>query len=104
MQKPFATLCRAPVSSTDIQGEVSNPARSTSRALGEEAIMLLGQQALELAFGDRQADRLQQGCQPRQRGLALMVLHQHEAAQVRAEVPLGRLGQRRDDGLSARVN
>ena len=32
VQKPFLTLCRAPVSSTDIQGDVRNPARSTSRA------------------------------------------------------------------------
>ena len=33
-----------------------------------------------------------------------MVLHQHEAAQVRAEVPLGSLGQRSDHGLAVRCN
>jgi hypothetical protein len=30
-EKPFFALCRAPVSSTDTQGDVSNPVRSTSR-------------------------------------------------------------------------
>ena len=69
---------------------------------GKEVVMLLGQQALDLALGDRQADRLQQGGQTRQRGLALMVLHQHEAAQVRAEMSLGPLRQRRDDRLAVR--
>jgi len=67
--------------------------RAERRGFGKELIMLLDQQALDLALGDRQADRLQQGCQTRQRGLALVILHQHEAAQVRAEmswVPSGR--------------
>jgi len=64
--------------------------------------MLLGQQALDLALGDRQADRLQQGGQTRQRGLALMVLHQHEATQVRTEMSFDPLWQRRDDRLAVR--
>jgi len=64
--------------------------------------MLLAQQSLNLALGDRQPNRLQQGCQTGQCCLALMVVHQHEATQVRAEVPPGPLGQRRDDGLSVR--
>ena len=51
----------------------------------QEVIMLLGQQPLDLALGDRQADRLQQsGPKTRQCRLALMVLHQHEAAQSQA--------------------
>jgi hypothetical protein len=71
---------------------------------GHEVILLVGQQPLDLTFGDRQADRLQQGRKTGQCCLALMILHQHEAAQVRAEVPLGPLGQRRDDSLSVRCH
>src|SRR5215213_7021290 len=33
VQKPLAALCRAPVSSTEIQDDLANPARSTSCAL-----------------------------------------------------------------------
>ena len=65
-----------------------------------ELIQLLGQQPLDLAFGDRQADRLQQGRQARQCGLTLMILHQHETPQVGAEVSLGPIRQRRDDRLA----
>ena len=32
VQKPLAALCRAPVSSTEIQDDLANPARSTSCA------------------------------------------------------------------------
>ena len=64
--------------------------------------MLLGQQPLDLALGDRQADRLQQSGQTRQCRLALMVLHQHEAAQASAEMPLRPLRQRRDDHPAVR--
>jgi hypothetical protein len=68
----------------------------------EEAILLLGQQPLNLSLGDRQAHRLQQGRQPGQRRLALVILHQHEAAQVRAEMANNPLGQRCANCLAVR--
>ena len=69
---------------------------------GEESILPFCQQPLDLTFGDRQADRLQQRCQTGQCCLALMVLHQHEATQVRAEVTLDCFRQWRNDCLSLR--
>ena len=52
----------------------------------KEVLLLLGQQPLDLSLGDRHADRLQQRRQTGQCGLALMILHQHETAQVGAEM------------------
>ena len=69
---------------------------------GQEAVLAFGQQPLDLALGDRYADRLQQRRQTGQRRLALVVLHQHEPAQVGAEVSAGALGQWRDDRLAVR--
>ena len=44
--------------------------------------------------------RVPTAIQTGQRGLPLMILHQHEAARVGSEVPLGTLGPRRDDRLA----
>ena len=54
--------------------------------LVEEAVLLLIEQPLDLALRDRHADRVQQCRQTGQRGLSLMILHQHETAQVRPKV------------------
>jgi len=67
---------------------------------GEKTILLCGQLPLDLAFGDRHADRMQQRRQAGQGGLALMILHQHEAAQVGAEMSVGSLGRRCHDRLA----
>jgi hypothetical protein len=58
--------------------------------LVEEAVLAGDQQADDLAFGDDDPERPQQGQQPRHRDLALMILGEHEAAQFRSlGVPAG---------------
>ena len=59
--------------------------------------MLRREQTLQLPLRDRHAHRSQQHQQPRQRRLALMVVHQHEAAQFGAEMPGDPRRQRRQD-------
>ena len=68
-----------------IHSDVSNPARSTSQ-FRQETLLAGDQQAHDLPLGDADTDGLQQRHQPLDRHLALMVLHQHEAAQFRAEM------------------
>ncbi|MGX9576961.1 hypothetical protein [Mesorhizobium sp. f-mel] len=55
------------------------------RGLVAEALLAIDQQTHHLPLRDRDADRSQQRHQPRHGDLALMVLRQHEAAQVRPE-------------------
>jgi hypothetical protein len=64
--------------------------------------MLLSQQPLDFALGDRHADRLHQRRQTRQCGLPLMILHQHETPQVGAEMAARPLRQCGDDGPPVR--
>jgi hypothetical protein len=52
----------------------------------DEILLFVCQQALHLAFRDRHAERAQECLQAGQRGLPLVVLHQHEAAEFRAEM------------------
>ena len=54
---------------------------------GQELILPGDQQTHDLPLGDGEAHRLQQRHQPRHGHLPLVVLHQHEAAQLRPEVP-----------------
>src|ERR1700739_4496067 len=68
----------------------------------KEVVLAFGQQPLDLTLGDRHANRLQQRRQTGQRRLALVVLHQHEATQVGAEVYAGTLGQWRNDRSAVR--
>ena len=55
-----------------------------------------------MALGDADADRLQQRDQTLNRHLALVMLHQHEPAQLRAEMAADAAGQRRHDRLTLR--
>ena len=68
----------------------------------EEDTLLVDQQPLDLALRDRHAERMQQRRQTGQRGLTLMILHQHETAQVGAEMSCGSFGECCDDGLAVR--
>ena len=54
--------------------------------LGEKAVLARNQEADHLALGDADAEATQQRNQPRHRHLPLMVLGEHEAAQLRPEV------------------
>jgi hypothetical protein len=101
VQKPFAALWRAPVSSTVIQG-TRKPGTQHIASLGEEAVLALDQQADHLALGDEEAEAAQQRHQSRHRHLPLMVLGEHEAAQFRAEVPIDAGRQRRRHHVAIR--
>jgi len=68
----------------------------------QKVVLPVDQQAHDLTLGDADADRLQQRDQTLDRHLPLMILHQHEAAQVRAEVTTDPAGQRRHDRLAIR--
>jgi hypothetical protein len=70
----------------------------------EEVILFVGQQPLDLSLGDRHANRMQQRRQTRQRGLPLMILHQHETAQVGAKMSARPLRERCNDGPPIRCN
>src|SRR6202521_5280177 len=102
VQKPFAALWRAPVSSTVIQAALASPARSTSR-LGKEAVLAGDQQTHELSIGDENADRQQQSQQSRHRDLPLMVLEKHEAAQFRPKMSVDAGRQRRRQNFAVRL-
>jgi hypothetical protein len=73
------------VSSTLIQDAALRPARHLAR-LVEEGALALVQQPDDLALGDRDADRPELCHQARHRDLTLVVLEQHEPAQLRPEV------------------
>ena len=102
VQKPFLPAWRAPVSSTETNGEVCNPARKMSCASLTKPICLVDQQALQQTLRDRYANRTQQRHQPRQCGLPLMILHQHEAAEFGTEMTIDPFWQRCQDGASIR--
>jgi hypothetical protein len=69
---------------------------------GEEAIMVGDQQAHDLSLGDADADRLQLRHQPRHGDLALIVLPQHEAAELRPEMAADAGWQRGEHHLPIR--
>jgi hypothetical protein len=71
-------------------------------SLVNEAVLVGGQQADELALGDDDAQAPQQRQKSRHRGLCLMVLCEHEAAQFRSEVTIDAGRQRRRYHLAVR--
>jgi hypothetical protein len=70
--------------------------------LREEAVLAGDQQPHHLALGDVDPDGAQLRHQPGHRHLALVVLRQHEAPQLRPEVAHHARGQRRGDALPRR--
>ena len=70
--------------------------------LRQEVVLPVDQQAHDLALGDADADRLQQRHQTLDRHLTLVILHQHEAAQLRPEMAADAARQRRHDRLAVR--
>ena len=67
-------------------GGGGEPCPQHGAILGEKALLLVGQEPLHLPLGDVDADVLQQPGRPLHRALALMVLREHEATQLGAEV------------------
>jgi hypothetical protein len=61
----------------------------------DKALLVCGQQTDELALGDDDAEAAQQRLQARNRGLRLIILSEHEAAQFRSEVTIDASRQRR---------
>src|SRR5712672_1295857 len=76
-------------------GGTDEPGTQHIASLGEETVLALDQQADHLALGDEDAEAAQQRHQPRRRHLSLMVLGEHEAAQLRPEVTIDAGRQRR---------
>ncbi len=70
--------------------------------LRQKIVLLINQQTHHLALGDADPDRLQQPNQTLHRHLALVILHQHEAAQLRPKMAADAAGQRRHDRLAIR--
>jgi len=67
-----------------------------------KTVMAGGQEADQLALGDVNAKAAHQRQQPRHRGLSLMVLGEHETAQLRPEMAIEALRQRRRHDLAVR--
>src|ERR1700691_4082642 len=67
-----------------------------------ETVLPLDQQADHLALGNIDAERAQQPHRARDRGLSLMMERQHEAAELRPEMALKALRQRRRYHLAVR--
>ena len=86
VQTPFRCRWRAPVSSTLIQGAALSPARSTSRASARKASWPAFSSRTTWRLEMSDADRPELGHQARHGHLALVVLGQHEAAQLGPEV------------------
>ena len=78
------------------------PGTQNLLGLGQKPILLVNQQTHDLALRDADAERLQHGDQPLHRHLSLVVLHQHEATQFRAEMATHAAGQRSHDHLACR--
>ena len=81
---------------------VPQPGPQHLLALVEERLLVPDQQAHDLPLGDGDPNRLQLRHQPRHGGLPLMVLGQHIAPQLRAEVAIHPARQRRHDQLPLR--
>ena len=67
------------------------------RRLADERFPVPGQQAPHLTLRDVEADRIEQGSDARDRALALVVEHQHEAMQLKVEAADHAVGQLSDD-------
>ena len=80
-----ALVARASVVHRDPGGGLQPRSQHVARFV-EKAVMAVDQQTHDLTLGDAEADRLQLFHQPLHRHLALVVLHQHEAAQFRAKM------------------
>ena len=78
-----------------IQAALESPARSVSRASVEKVVLAFDQEAEHLALADEDAEAAQQRHQSRHCHLPLMVLGEHEAAQLRPEVTIDTVRQRR---------
>ena len=102
VQTAFRCRWRAPVSSTLIQLAVAQAGPQHVARLVEEGVLALVQQPDDLALGDRDADGPELRHQARHGDLALVVLEQHEAAQLRPEVADDPGRHRRDDGPPVR--
>ena len=63
--------------------------------LADEAVLAADQQSHDLSLGDLDADRREQGDQPWDGDLTLVILCQHEAAQLRPEMAVDPGRQRR---------
>ena len=76
----------------------------TQHAAGfvQEALLAGDQQANDLPLGDEDAEPLQQRDQPRHRDLSLMILGEHEAAQLGSEMAIDAVRQSRHHGLAVR--
>ena len=94
----------APVSSTVIQLAVRNPATQHILRLREEFVLPSDQQPHHLPLRNGNADRPQLLHQPGHRDLPLVVLRQHETAQLRPEMARHTRWQRRNHRPSIRRN
>jgi hypothetical protein len=83
-------------------GRRLQPGAQNRLRFADEFVLFVRQQALHLAFRDRHAHGLQQRHQPRQCRLPLMIVHQHEAAQVRTEMAIDPRRQGGQDRLAIR--
>ena len=70
----------------------------------DEGLDAAGQEPHDLALGDREPERGEEGRDPLHRHLALMVLQQHEAAQLRAEMAAHARRQAAPRGFARRVS
>ena len=71
-------------------------------AFGQETVLAIDQQPHHLALGDAETHRAQLRGEPLHRYLALVMLQQHEAAQLRPEMTGDALRQRRHNRAAVR--
>jgi len=90
------------IASRDWRGHAPLHKKHGIAGLGKEAVLARGQQADHMAFGDDDAETAQQRHQSRHRHLPLMVLGEHEAAQLRPEVTIDAGRQRRRHHVAIR--
>jgi len=83
-------------------GRARKPGAEHIAGLVEESVLAGDQQAHDLPLGDDDAERPQQRQQPRHRDLPLMVLGEHEAAQLRPEMTMNAGRQRRRHHFTVR--
>ena len=93
-----AAVARAGVVHRD-PGAVCQPHPQHLPGLGKEVVLPGDQQAHHLTLADADPSGLELGHQPLHRHLALVVLHQHVAPQLRPEVAADAGRQRRHQGL-----
>ena len=94
-------VARAGVVHRDPGGCRKSGAQHVTR-LAEKSVLALDQQADDLAFGNDDAEAAQQRHQSRHRHLPLMVLGEHEAAQLRPEMTMNAGRQRRRHRVAVR--